>query len=199
MDSIGKIVDCIQDSAKFLDLPVPNRHDAKQIIGMSLVPALQTLFNLDSLQEAERLAKRYKQYYAAHPLTNIPLFDGAKPLICHLKDAGYRLAIATGKGRTGLVNAMTTSEMTDYFETYRCADDAKSKPSPDMLEQILQELGVKPEQALMVGDTSFDMQMAQSLGMDRVGVTFGVHDQSVLEQYQPIAIIDRLEQLLEHL
>ena len=82
-----------------------------------------------------------------------------------------------------------------WFDTSRCADEAQSKPHPDMLKQIITELGVNAEQAIMVGDTSHDLKMAQAINMPRVGVSHGAHPVSVLAQYQPLAIIDRLPEL----
>ncbi|MFT4941356.1 MAG: phosphoglycolate phosphatase, partial [Paraglaciecola sp.] len=87
------------------------------------------------------------------------------------------------------------TETEHFFHTSRCADDAKSKPHPDMLEQILHELSIKPSEALMIGDTIYDMAMAEALNMDRLGVSFGVHSHAQLNLHDPIGIIDSIEQL----
>lgn len=197
MDSVGKIVECIQASAVELELPVPSHSQAKDVIGISLVPALQKLFNIEDLETAQQVANRYKRYYAEHQQVCSPLFPDVIELLETLKDKGYLLAVATGKGRSGLHFAWQHTKTAHYFDTHRCADDAQSKPSPDMLKQILAEFNLTPEQALMVGDTSYDMAMAQAINMDRVAVTFGVHDHQTLSQYQPKALINSIQELLE--
>ncbi|MCF2950401.1 HAD-IA family hydrolase [Paraglaciecola aquimarina] len=197
MDSVGKIVECIQDSARHLGLPVPTSNEAKQVIGLSLVQAMQQLFALPDIKSAEKVADQYKYFSVRHYQESSPLFDGVVELLTRLKSKGYKLAVATGKGRKGLNQGWQHSNTKQFFDSSRCADDAQSKPSPDMLQQILAELNIEPHQALMVGDTSYDMAMAESIGMDRVGVSFGVHDKQTLNQHAPIAIIDSIGDLLE--
>jgi phosphoglycolate phosphatase len=104
--------------------------------------------------------------------------------------------VATGKGREGLNKAWQDTHSGQYFVSSRSADDALSKPSPDMLQQILQELGLMPNEVLMVGDTTYDMAMAEAINVDRVAVSFGVHEAQRLQQHKPLAIIDKLEDLL---
>jgi phosphoglycolate phosphatase len=82
-----------------------------------------------------------------------------------------------------------------YFNASRCAGEASSKPSPDMLLSLLAELGMTAEQAVMIGDTSHDMQMAQAAGIDRIGVTLGVDTRETLNKYQPVAVVDTLTEL----
>jgi phosphoglycolate phosphatase len=199
MDSVGKIVECIQNSAEYLGLGVPTKHDAKQVIGISLVPAMQKLFDLPNAKAAEKVANQYKSYYAQHEEVSSPLFDGVVELLTHLKQQGYLLAVATGKGRRGLLHAWEHTQTEHFFDTHRCADDAQSKPSPDMLEQILEELGIQAHQALMIGDTSYDMAMAAAIGMDRIGVSFGVHDKNILDKHKPLAVIDSINELINFL
>ena len=105
--------------------------------------------------------------------------------------------MATGKGRKGLEQGWLHSNTKMFFDLSRCGDDAQSKPSPDMLNQILEELNIEPHQALMVGDTRYDMAMAEAIGMDRIEVSFGVHDKQTLTQHSPIAIIDSIGDLLD--
>lgn len=199
MDSVGKIVECIQDSARHLGLPVPTNNEAKQVIGLSLAKAMQQLFVLPDIQSAEKVADQYKYFSVRHYQESSPLFDGVVELLTMLKGNGYKLAVATGKGRKGLNQGWEHSNTKEFFDLSRCADDAQSKPSPDMLQQILAELNMEPHEALMVGDSSYDMAMAESIGMDRVGVSFGVHDKQTLNKHAPIAIIDSINDLLKYL
>jgi phosphoglycolate phosphatase len=198
MDSVGKIVETMQSSAKHLGLPVPDYAQAKNVIGISLLPALKQLFNIDDERQAMALFHTYKDHFKQHKEISSPLFTGAIELLNSLKQKGYVLAVATGKGRQGLELNWHHSNTADYFVTARTADDAQSKPSPDMLQQILTELKMTAAEVLMVGDTTYDMAMAQAINMDRIGVSFGVHSPEELNKHQPIAVIDLLEQLLVH-
>ncbi|MFT4994484.1 MAG: phosphoglycolate phosphatase [Paraglaciecola sp.] len=199
MDSADKIVQCIQVAAKTLELPVPSAENARNIIGLSLAPALKQLFCIENDLGVEELVKAYRAAFVGHAETSSPLFHGASSLLETLKAQGHLLAVATGKGRRGLEGAWQHTQTGHYFHTSRCADDAQSKPSPDMLQQILEELSLAPHQALMIGDTSYDMAMAESIGMDRIGVSFGVHKAQQLNKHQPLGIIDRLDELHAYL
>lgn len=199
MDSVGKIVGSIQVAARTLELPVPSVEKARNVIGLSLGPALRQLFDIKNELDVELLVKAYKDAFVGHVETSSPLFDGALALLETLKARGHLLAVATGKGRRGLQSAWQDTQTAHYFRTSRCADDAQSKPSPDMLQQILQELSLTPQQALMIGDTRYDMAMAEAIGMDRVGVSFGVHNANQLNKHKPLGIIDKLAELPAYL
>jgi phosphoglycolate phosphatase len=199
MDSVGKIVESIQIAARTLALPVPSVESARNVIGLSLGPALRQLFHIENEQAVDNLVKAYKNAFVAHPQSASPLFDGALPLLESLKSQGHLLAVATGKGRRGLQGAWQDTHTAHYFHASRCADDAQSKPSPDMLQQILQELSLSPQQALMIGDTSYDMAMAEAIGMDRVAVSFGVHNAQQLNKHRPLGLIDTLHELHAYL
>ena len=139
---------------------------------------------------------RYREHYLVLDKTPTPLFNGVEETLMQLREAGYRLAIATGKARGGLDRVLAATGLASYFHASRGADEAKSKPDPLMLSQILAELDVPVEQAVMVGDSCHDMAMAEALGMARIGVTWGVHDAKRLAAHQPLQIIDRLPQLI---
>jgi phosphoglycolate phosphatase len=198
MDSIGKIVESMQSSAKHLGLPIPDYNQAKNVIGISLLPALKQLFNIDDDKAATDLFHTYKEQFKDHTQISSPLFSGAIELLENLKQRGYILAIATGKGRQGLVHNWQHSNTGHFFSVSRTADDAQSKPSPDMLQQILCELNLSADQVLMVGDTTYDMAMAEAINMDRIGVSFGVHSADTLQKHKPLAVIDTLQELLLH-
>jgi phosphoglycolate phosphatase len=198
MDSISKIVETMQSSAKHLGLPVPDYDQAKDVIGISLLPALKQLFNIQDEKAAIDLFHIYKKHFKNHTQISSPLFNGAIELLEKLKQQGYILAVATGKGRQGLEHNWHHSNTKHFFSASRTADDAQSKPSPDMLHQILSELNLSAHQVLMVGDTTYDMAMAESINMDRIGVSFGVHSADTLQKHKPLAIIDALDELLLH-
>jgi phosphoglycolate phosphatase len=198
MDSISKIVETMQSSATQLGLPIPNYDQAKDVIGISLLPALKQLFNIHDEKMAMELFHTYKERFKDHAQISSPLFSGAIVLLEKLKQRGYILAVATGKGRQGLEHNWHHSNTKHFFSASRTADDAQSKPSPDMLWQILSELNLSADQVLMVGDTTYDMEMAQAINMDRIGVSFGVHSVDALQKHTPLAVIDTLDELLLH-
>ena len=197
MDSAAKIVQCMQQAARHCEVDVPSDEEVSHIIGISLKPAIKQLFNTDDDHLAERLVLAYKEVYLGVDTTPCPLFNGVETMLSDLVAKQRTLAVATGKARRGLERAWRQTGTGHYFTTSRCADEAESKPSPDMLLQLIEERGLTPAQALMIGDTTYDMQMAQSIGMDRVGVSYGVHAQVHLEKHKPKAIVHSIAELHE--
>lgn len=197
MDSVGRIVSSMQAAARNTNLLVPSDYAVKQIIGLSLDPAFDKLFPGVNSTQREQLFEHYRDHYMFHDTTPTPLFDGVEQVLKQLKQQNVLLAVATGKARKGLARMFAETGLGHYFDTSRCADEAQSKPHPDMLQQILLELEITAGQAIMVGDTSHDMKMAQAISMPRVGVTHGVHGRDVLSQFAPKAIIDSIPELLQ--
>jgi phosphoglycolate phosphatase len=198
MNSISKIVETMQSTASYLGLPVPDFDQAKNVIGISLLPSLKQLFNIQDDKIATQIIDTYKKHFKEHAQTSSPLFNGAIELLEKLKQQGYILAVATGKGRQGLEHNWHHSNTKHFFSASRTADDAQSKPSPDMLQQILCELNLSADQVLMVGDTTYDLAMAEAIDIDRIGVSFGVHSVNTLQKHKPLAIINTLDELLLH-
>ena len=193
MDSISKIVNCIRHSALALNIEPPSDTAIKNIIGMSLELAIEVLFP-DDVAQHPALIKGYKQQYRVDT-TPTPVFDNVENVLSTLKAQGVILAIATGKGRAGLERLLDESQLREFFSASRTSCEAQSKPSPDMLYQLLDELGVNVDDALMIGDTKIDMAMAKAAGMDRVGVTMGVHNAEQLNEFTPVATVDSYQQL----
>lgn len=195
MDSAAKIIRCMQNAARHCEVTIPSDDAVAHIIGISLKPAIMQLFQTQDDQLADRLVQAYKEAYLREDSIPCPLFDGAEDLLSALTTRGKTLAVATGKARRGLDRAWRNTDTGHFFTTSRCADEAHSKPSPDMLLQILDELNISANDAVMIGDTTYDMQMAQAIGMDRVGVSYGVHAQVNLEKHTPETIVHSLPQL----
>ncbi len=195
MDSVARIVSSMQAGARHLELSIPSDQQVKEIIGLSLPKALHVLFPDANEEHHQAMLMQYKYQYVEGDNTPTPLFDNAMNLLATLKASNKILAVATGKGRQGLQRVFKVTQTEHYFHSSRCADEAKSKPDPDMLHSLLEELDCTPEQAVMIGDTSHDMKMAQSAGIDRIGVTFGVHSRDILNQYKPKAVVDSLFEL----
>ncbi|MFT6268187.1 MAG: phosphoglycolate phosphatase [Alphaproteobacteria bacterium] len=190
MDSAGKIVSCMQKAAKMAKLPIPTNKQVEHIIGISLLPAVQQLFGI-TVAKAQEVCVYYKQIFVEKDQTPCPLFDGAHELLSALAQ-NYTLGVATGKARRGLHRAFDSTDSAVYFSDSRCADEADSKPSPDMLLQLLDKWQIEPYQAVMIGDTVYDMQMAEAIAMPRIGVSYGVHDKQSIMQHKPVHIVDNL-------
>jgi len=195
MDSVERIVSSMQSAAKIVGLTIPTAHDVKQIIGLSIEEALRLLFSGVTDKQIEAMRLQYKYQYIDGDNTPTPLFDNAMNLLEVLKQDNKYLAVATGKGRDGLNRVLDVSATGDYFHTTRCAGEMPSKPDPEMLNSILAELDIAAHEAIMIGDTSHDLKMAQNAGIASIGVTYGVHSKQVLEQYAPIAVVHSLTEL----
>lgn len=196
MDSVGRIVSSMRAAAELSGLAVPTEHQVKQIIGLSMDPVFDILFPGINATQRQTVFEHYREQYLSHDHPPTPLFDGAEQVMSALKQQGILLAVATGKARKGLTRMLAETGLERYFSASRCADEAESKPSPDMLQQILTELKLPAHRAVMVGDSIHDMAMALAIEMPRIAVTHGAHDRAQLSQYQPRAIIDSLPELL---
>lgn len=184
MDSTSTIVRCIQASARDLGLPIPNNKAASYVIGLGLQDAMQAAIpDLDPIYYP-RMVERYKYHYLGrdHELT---LFDGAREMLDDLSQAGYFLAVATGKSRVGLNRALNAAKLLSAFHATRCADETFSKPHPAMLQELTRELGQDMKRTLMIGDTTHDLQMAINAGAASVAVQYGAHAPAELTVLAP--------------
>ena len=196
MDSTGRIIACMHQAGADLCLPVLEDDAVREIIGLGLPEALRTLYPGIGDRDLERMRERYAVHFVAAEASPSRLYPGARETLAALRAAGLRLAVATGKSRKGLDRVWASSGLGDSFDASRCADGTHSKPHPAMVTELLTELGVAPERALVVGDTSFDLQMARDAGVDRVAVSYGAHPVDRLMNFHPLAVIDALPQLL---
>lgn len=192
-DSVGQIVRSLQAAATQYGQPLTD-DAAKSIIGLGLPEVMQTLFpQVPELQDA--ILHAYSQHYVEHSGSD-RWFAGVSELLFGLKDNGIQLAVATGKSRKGLDRVLKQTQSEHVFTVTRAASETRSKPDPLMLQEILDVTGIPVERALMVGDTSYDLEMAMRIGMPRVGVSYGVHTPEVLSQYQPRYIADSTHALM---
>jgi phosphoglycolate phosphatase len=191
-DSVGQIVASLQFAAQQFEQPL-TPEAAKSIIGLGLPEVAQVLFPTVPELHTD-LLKCYGDHYVAHS-TGDAWFAGIAEMLYGLKNQGVQLAVATGKSRRGLDRVLNQTNSYDLFEITRAASETKSKPDPLMLAEILAFTGVKAEQAIMVGDTSYDLEMAQNIAMPRVGVSYGVHTPAVLQTFNPLTIADDVASL----
>jgi phosphoglycolate phosphatase len=164
------------------------------VIGHGLVDALA--YAVPELTPAliPAMVERYRHHYLSRD-ADIPLFPGVRELIVGLKEVGYFVAVATGKSRVGLERALDASGLRPLFDATRCADESRSKPDPQMLHDLGDELGVRNERVLMIGDTTHDLQMASNAGAAAVAVSYGAHPERSLEGYGALAIVGSTVQL----
>jgi phosphoglycolate phosphatase len=186
IDSIDWIARCLQNAANNTRHTTPNYQSAKDVIGLSIDKAIAALFPDANENEVHTLVDHYEKAYFSKKISRDDLFAGVFDMLEALKKNGYLLAIATGKTREGLDEALHATGTVDLFSITRCADETQSKPHPKMLEEIMTHLQISPERVLMVGDSTHDLQMAINAGIASVGVASGSHDADQLLQYQPL-------------
>lgn len=191
-DSVGQIVRSLQFAGRQFEQPLLD-DDAKSVIGLGLPEVMQRIFpQVPELHQ--QILTCYGQYYVENSGSDV-WFDGVAELLNALKAQGKLLAVATGKSRKGLDRVLAQTQSADLFIATRAASETRSKPDPLMLQEILNVTGVPAHRALMVGDSSYDLEMAQNINMPRVGVSYGVHAVNVLEQYAPVANVDSVQEL----
>lgn len=191
-DSVGQIVQSLKYAAQEFKQPLTDEA-AKSIIGLGLPEVAQILFpQVPELHEA--ILQSYSDHYVEHSKGDA-WFDGVSSMLYDLKEQGMKLAVATGKSRKGLDRVLGQTHSVELFDVTRAASETKSKPDPLMLEEILQVTGVSAENAMMVGDTSYDLEMAKNINMPRIGVAYGVHSIETLNGFDPLFIAKTVKQL----
>ncbi len=195
-DSTAVIVHCIQAAVKDVGGTVPSRSAASYVIGMGLMQALAHAAPDVPADLYPQLGARYRHHYTAHQ-HDLSLFDGVLPMLSDLKARHHWLAVATGKSRRGLDEALHAVELQGLFDASRTADETAGKPSPLMLEQLMREMGVEPERTLMIGDTTHDLQMAVNAGCASVGVSYGAHEFSAFDDLSPRFVAHSVRELHE--
>lgn len=198
IDSAGAIAECIQEAARELGLEVPARERASHVIGLGLHESLRLAVpDLPAGRSMEFVAA-YRRHFVARE-DSMRLFPGADAMLDTLRARGHLLAVATGKSRRGLDRALAASGLRACFAATRCADETTPKPDPAMLRELMQELDALPERTLMIGDTSHDLGMAASAGVDAVAVTYGAHAEDDLRALVPRACVASIEELRQWL
>lgn len=194
IDSAAVIVESIQQAARDLALPVPTREAASHVIGLGLQDSLRSAVPTLAEGRYREFAEAYRSHFRARQ-DAMALFPGARELLQDLRAAGHRLAVATGKSRRGLDHALEATALRPYFGATRCADETQPKPHPAMLLELMAELGAAPAEALMIGDTSHDLEMARSASVDAVAVCYGAHPAPALRALAPRGCVDSVEEL----
>ena len=193
-DSTALIVRCIQNACQDIGAGVPSDADAAYVIGLGLQDALRHAVPDLPAERYPELGLRYRHHYFAsqHELS---MFPGTLEMLQALKARRHRLAVATGKGRRGLDDALAHAQLKGLFDGTRTADETASKPDPRMLNELMREFGAEPERTLMIGDTTHDLQLARNAGTPRVAVSYGAHDHAAFGGFEPLAIAHSTREL----
>ena len=181
-DSTALITRCIQAACVDVGVAMPTDEQASYVIGMGLVEALQHAAPGLPRERYPELGARYRHHYVARQ-HEIMFFDGTLAMLEALKTRGHLLAVATGKSRRGLDDALNTSALRGIFDATRTADETASKPDPRMLHELMNDLVVAPARTLMIGDTTHDLQLALNAGVASIGVSYGAHDHESFEAF----------------
>ncbi|MCC6380011.1 MAG: HAD-IIIA family hydrolase [Burkholderiales bacterium] len=197
-DSTAIIADAIRSACRDLGEPVPDEATARYVIGLGLTDALRLVAPGLPLSRHSELTVLYRRHYLARE-DDIPLFAGASGLLAELEAAGYLLAVATGKSRLGLARVLARSGLAQRFHATRCADEGFPKPHPDMLLHLMDHLAVVPDETLMIGDTTHDLELARNAGASALAVAYGAHDVAGLARLAPLATVHSIAEMREWL
>lgn len=199
MDSIGSIVACTRATLEDLGLPGLPDEKIRGTIGLGLRETVEVLWPGGGDEVFSQVLECYRKHWLA-TWRDLPLlFDGVPEMLAELAADGYLLAVATGKSRRGLDHVLEQTGLADVFHATRTVDEAFSKPHPQMLLDILDELGVPARDAVMIGDTTYDLEMARNAGTASVGVCTGSHCREDLERFGPVVCLDGVVGLREWL
>ncbi len=195
MDSVGSIVGCTQAVIAELGLGEAEETTIRGTVGLGLRETVDTLVPGcdDALYDVVR--ECYRRHWVATFRDRPLLFPGVRGMLGELAQAGYLLAVATGKSRRGLEHAFDQTGLRGHFHASRTADEALSKPHPQMLLDILDQLGVRPRAALMIGDSVYDLRMAANAGTHGVAVLSGAHGREELAAEAPRAVLGQIGEL----
>lgn len=196
LDSTAKIVRCMQQAINQLELPERDGAEVKNIIGLGLPEAVEHLFPGLDRASSKQLIALYSQHFIEADQVPCRFYPGVERVLGQLREDGHQLTVATGKSRRGLNRVLANLGLDDFFDASRCADETASKPDPLMLHQLLAELEVGAEEAVMVGDTVYDLAMAANAGVRSVGVSYGAHSRARLLEHNPVLLIDSFDELL---
>jgi phosphoglycolate phosphatase len=196
MDSVGRIVSCLRQAAEEQGLEDLGDAGFGNVIGLGLPQAIARLYPQLNPRQIEQFRNTYSARFVAADARPSHLFPGALELLETLRARGHWVAVATGKSRRGLDRVLGELGLDDCFDATRCADETASKPDPRMLHEIVVALGAEPEQAVMIGDTEYDLEMAARARIRSLGVSFGVHSRERLARHAPERIVDSLPEIL---
>ena len=193
-DSTAIITRCIQRAVQDVGGTPPTDEAASYVIGMALGQALAHAAPDVPPDRYPELGARYRHHYMAHQ-NDLALFGGVLEMLAELRGRQHWLAVATGKSRRGLDDALQDASLKGMFDGSRTADETAGKPHPRMLHELMREFGVEPGRTLMIGDTTHDLQMALNAGCPSVGVSYGAHEPEAFDALKPLHVAHSVREL----
>jgi phosphoglycolate phosphatase len=205
VDSGATIHEALTETFRENGLTPPSVELSRRVIGLSLIEAMAELLPDAAPVQHLRLAEDYKRAFwklRAAGKVEEPLFDGVLELLDRLEEAGWLLAVATGKSDRGLRHCLDHHGIHARFVSLQTADRHPSKPHPSMVIEAMADAGAAPATTFVVGDTSFDMGMAAAAGAMPIGAGWGYHDADELIAGGAVAVaeqpLDVLDLVREH-
>lgn len=198
VDSQKAIISVMHDAFEAHGLGKPTRESIRRIVGLDLEEAISILAGEENNASVPRLTQSYRD--AAKEQRDLgvwedPLYEGAKEYIQSFHEAGWIMGVATGKARIGLDHVLAQHDLAAYFSTLQTSDVAPGKPHPEMLYRAIRDTGVEPENVYMVGDTTYDINMAVNAGAHGIGVSWGYHGTDELKEAGARNVVDSFEEL----
>ena len=190
MDSEAQIVACLHAAIADLRLDPMDDDTVKNVIGLGLREAVDTLVPGRDATFQQSFVQQYRKHWFQSESSS--LFAGVRATLDICRQHNLLLGVATGKARRGLQRVLDETGLVDCFDATRCADETLSKPHPQMLLELMEELDISPEQTIMVGDTEYDMEMATNAGASKVAVSSGVHTEARLNRHAPLVCLERV-------
>lgn len=195
-DTVNGILATMTATFKELNIALPPAEEMRATIGMLLGDALQKLGNLDSTQR-DLAVKTYQRLFSEVELPNTKIFEGVEPTLKKLRSKGMKLAIVTSRGIGSLRLILTKNNILDCFDFLVTRDNGfKSKPAPDMVNYLLEKMQLAPEDVLVVGDTTFDIDMGNAAGCKTCAVTYGNHPKEKLKASHCDFLADNFTEIL---
>jgi phosphoglycolate phosphatase len=193
-DSTQIIVHCIQQAVVDVGGAMPSDRNAAYVIGLGLMEALAHAAPDVPPERYADLGAAYRKHYMRRQ-NDLSLFAGVLPMLHDLRERGHLLAVATGKSRRGLDEALRSVELAGVFDGSRTADETAGKPEPLMLRELMDEFGTEAHRTLMIGDTTHDLLMAVNAGCPSVGVSYGAHTPEAFDALGPRAVVHSVREL----
>lgn len=197
MDSVGLIVESMHIAGEAHGFQTTDQA-VKGIIGLSLLTGIEIVFPQATPEQHLAIQQTYTDYYIPNS-HHTPFFDSIEKMLQTLQHQGKKMAVATGKKRRGLDRVLMHSDSHDYFDITRCADESGSKPDPQMLIEILAHTQQPVADAVFIGDSIYDLQMANQLGMTSIAVNYGAASSAELACQQPTYQVNTPQELFERL
>ncbi|GAB6054175.1 HAD family hydrolase [Magnetospira thiophila] len=198
VDSQGAIIAAMATAFADHELPEPDAGKVRRMVGLPLTEAIARLHREGTAELWGDIGESYKQAFAAQREAGAveePLYPGTLEVLDHLQEAGYLLGVATGKSMRGLVSTLATHDLAKRFVTLQTADLCPGKPAPDMLYRAMDETGARPENTVMLGDTTYDIHMARNAGVVALGVAWGYHEPTELMEAGAARVFEHFGQV----